>query len=149
MVTENEIREIAENIWGAMLALPIELGEAEAPEYVTGCVDISGGWHGSVAVELSTGLARQVAATLFAMEPGEVTEAEVRDAVGEMANMIGGNVKALMPGSCRLSLPAVASGRADQTRGRLYATAGLVSGFEPARISVFEEESSAVVAQGD
>ena len=65
----------------------------------------------------------------------------MRDAVGELANMVGGNIKALMPGSCQLSLPTVAEGRSEAleaARGRLCAHAGLVSGMEPARVCVFE-----------
>jgi hypothetical protein len=31
----------------------------------------------------------------------------VRDVAGEVANMIGGNLKALLPEPCRLSLPKV------------------------------------------
>jgi CheY-specific phosphatase CheX len=142
VVTEVEIREIAESIWGAMLGLPIEAGSVGASEsWVTGCVTIGGGWSGAVTVELSSGLARQVASALFAMEPAEVTDAEVRDAVGELANMVGGNIKALMPGSCQLSLPAVANGRSEElaaARGRLFAHAELMSGMEPARVCVFE-----------
>jgi len=36
---------------------------------------------------------------------------DVADAVGELVNMIGGNVKSLMPGPSVLSLPVVAAGR--------------------------------------
>jgi chemotaxis protein CheX len=35
---------------------------------------------------------------------------EVRDALGELTNVIGGNVKALFPGPSRISLPTVAVG---------------------------------------
>ena len=35
---------------------------------------------------------------------------DVQDALGEITNMTGGNLKALMPGSCHLSLPAVIDG---------------------------------------
>ncbi len=45
---------------------------------------------------------------MFAMEPDEVSDAEIGDALGEMANIVGGNVKALMPEPSVLSLPQVA-----------------------------------------
>jgi chemotaxis protein CheX len=45
--------------------------------------------------------------------PPEVPEADVRDALGEIANMIAGNVKALLPEPCSISLPAVALGSDD------------------------------------
>jgi len=44
------------------------------------------------------------------VDPADTTPEEVTDALGELANMIGGNVKALLPEPCRISLPAVADG---------------------------------------
>ena len=44
---------------------------------------------------------------MFATESHHEPLDRVRDAVGELANMIGGNVKALLPGPSRLSLPAL------------------------------------------
>lgn len=35
---------------------------------------------------------------------------DIRDALGELANMLAGNVKALLPEPCAISLPAVAFG---------------------------------------
>jgi CheY-specific phosphatase CheX len=34
----------------------------------------------------------------------------MQDALGEITNMTGGNIKALLPGACHLSLPAVVEG---------------------------------------
>jgi chemotaxis protein CheX len=76
-------------------------------------VTISDGWHGSVTVELSHRVALQLTRTmLFLTEADDIADADVADAVGELVNMIGGNVKSLMPGPSRLSLPAVSAGRA-------------------------------------
>src|SRR3546814_11558410 len=40
----------------------------------------------------------------------EITPEDVTDAIGELVNMIGGNVKSLMPEPSILSLPMVAAG---------------------------------------
>ena len=42
-------------------------------------------------------------------EPEALTDAEVRDAWGELVNMVGWNLKALVPPRSRLGLPAVLS----------------------------------------
>ena len=42
-------------------------------------------------------------------EPEALTDAEVRDAWGELVNMVGWNLKALVPPVSRLGLPAVLS----------------------------------------
>ncbi|MCU0705946.1 MAG: chemotaxis protein CheX, partial [Fimbriiglobus sp.] len=46
----------------------------------------------------------------FDTPSAEVTPAELADALGELANMVGGNLKALLPDGCRLSLPSVEPG---------------------------------------
>ena len=43
-----------------------------------------------------------------------MTTADIADALGELANIIGGNVKSLLPEPCALSLPHVLVGRVDQ-----------------------------------
>ena len=47
---------------------------------------------------------------MFGMEPEEPEASDVRDTVGELANMAGGNVKSTLSGSCQLSLPSVTEG---------------------------------------
>lgn len=90
-------------------------GERYAPPYladpagtldVSGSVSVSGGWFGDVVVSCSSVLARNAAAELFAMSSGDVTDPDIRDVVGELANVIGGNVKSVMPGPSVLSLPS-------------------------------------------
>lgn len=76
-------------------------------------VTVSGGWHGVVTVELDEAVAQQLSARMLAIPDGEpVSDGDIADAVGELVNMVGGNVKSLMPGPSVLSLPAVAAGRA-------------------------------------
>jgi chemotaxis protein CheX len=150
MVSDAEVREITLSVWETMLGLSLDDGPpAEAAAYVTGCVRISGGWQGTVTIEMSARLARTAAAALFSMAETNVTEAEVRDAVGELANVIGGNLKALMPGACQLSLPTVVAGRDhafDPARGRMQARSPLACVLEPVRVTVFEETPEALAA---
>ena len=70
-------------------------------------VSISGEWNRVVEVIASPEAARRIAATMFCMEPEEVGESDIEDAVSEVANMIGGNVKGILGGDCELSLPSV------------------------------------------
>ncbi|MEQ1565088.1 MAG: chemotaxis protein CheX [Myxococcota bacterium] len=73
-----------------------------------GLVTISGSWSGQVAFWCSPALARRVAATMFGCAEAEVPEADLCDAVGELANITGGNLKALLEPPSVLSVPAVA-----------------------------------------
>lgn len=111
-----DLTQIASDIWAAILGLELKPNPAtdvHAPDdrVVTGCVQITGDWAGAVTVQCSDRLARRATSLMFAMEEEEVSEEEVSDTIGELANMTGGNVKSLLDGSCQLSLPSVTSGR--------------------------------------
>lgn len=78
------------------------------------CVSVRGPWNGSVVLFCSRSLAKTAAAAMFGIEGGAVEDADARDALGEMTNIIGGNFKCVEttfdaePG--RLSLPVVTDG---------------------------------------
>ncbi len=112
---EQDIREITEAVWSNVLSTSAEVAETEplralAGKVFTGCVQISGAWEGAVTIRCSPVLARTVAATMYELGATEPSGDEVRDALGELTNMVGGNIKALLPGTTHLSLPIVAEG---------------------------------------
>lgn len=76
-----------------------------------GCVQVTGAWEGAVLVFCAEELAGAFAAAMFGTPAQEVTDDEVRDALGELANMVAGNVKAQLPSQTQLSLPTVVRGR--------------------------------------
>lgn len=71
------------------------------------CVRISGGWHGAIVLRCPPELARMAAVAMFGRDPQQVTSAEALDALGELINMAGGNLKALLPPPCYSSLPSL------------------------------------------
>ena len=68
-------------------------------------VSVRGGWNGCVVVSCSAPLARLVTAQLLLTPDAELADDDLCDVVGELANVIGGNVKSVMPGPSVLSLP--------------------------------------------
>jgi chemotaxis protein CheX len=88
----------------------VENPSLERQQGATACVHVTGDWEGSVILEASPQLSRQATAAMFDMPADEVGDDEMADALGELANIVGGSVKGLMPGACRLSLPTVALG---------------------------------------
>ena len=113
---EPELTEITERVWASLVEAPLlprqpgQPGPAVGSRTFTGCVQITGAWEGAVTVHCSVGLAKVLTAAMFMVDPQDTTLEEVTDALGELANMVGGNVKALLPEPCRISLPAVADG---------------------------------------
>jgi chemotaxis protein CheX len=110
--TEDDLRVIAEQVWSSyldtdgsspLLPVPPENGQID----VTASVSVTGAWRGHVLVSCSDAASRNAAAALLGIELDEVTDDDVADALGELANIIGGNVKSLLPEPCALSLPHV------------------------------------------
>jgi chemotaxis protein CheX len=113
---EPEVTEITERVWASLVEVPLlprrpgQPALAPGARTFTGCVQITGAWEGAVTVHCSEALARVLTAAMFMVDVEDTTPEEVADALGELANMVGGNVKALLPEPCRISLPAVADG---------------------------------------
>ena len=107
----DDIREIAVSIWETLFTIPLEdgvLGDGLGDPVVTGCVHIDGSWHGAVMLQYGEGLASLLAGQLFRSE-APVSE-EILDTIGELTNMLAGNIKALLPQPSGISLPTVAIG---------------------------------------
>ncbi len=107
------IVEIAQEVWSSILEDAGELtsvfGFDEKHETaVLAFIEITGNWHGSVRISCSVQAAKHIAAGMFGKSEIDVEDDELSDAVGEFTNIIGGNIKALFPSPCNLSLPGVA-----------------------------------------
>ena len=109
---EEEILEITETTWQSVLgldiaprALPAEMGPVDG--HLTGKVEISGAWTGLVLLHGSRELADAAATVIFSTEAGARSEQDSLDAMYELTNIIGGNIKSLLPEPCQLSLPCV------------------------------------------
>jgi chemotaxis protein CheX len=108
-----DISTIALEVGMAILDMSLVLVDARTerlPDGVTACVHLTGDWEGSVVLEASPQLALDGTATMFDMPAQAIGDEEMADALGELANIVGGGIKGLLPGSCRLSLPTVALG---------------------------------------
>lgn len=115
IIQDEQIDEIVRNVWSSMLELDVVRKDnaSERPEgekSLTACVQITGDWQGTVALDCVDALARTAAAAMFEMEATECEEEDVRDAIGELTNTLAGNIKTMLPGSCALSLPSVTQG---------------------------------------
>ena len=111
MTVDEDIREIAVSIWETLFTSPLEGGAANGAlgdPVVTGCVHIDGSWHGAVMLQYGEKLAGQLAGELFRSDAP--TSEEVLDTIGELTNMLAGNIKALLPQPSGISLPTVAVG---------------------------------------
>ena len=73
-------------------------------------VTVSGAWNGLVVVSVDDVVAHAVTEAMLGVvaDGPALPHEDVVDALGELVNVIGGNIKSLMPGPSKLSLPLVA-----------------------------------------
>jgi chemotaxis protein CheX len=107
-----ELTEIVEQVWASFL--DGELVPVLEPEldkgydgHLVAWVSISGDWSGHLMLVCSENAARTIATDMFQLGADEVSTAEVADALGEIANMVGGSVKGMVGAEAVLSLPQV------------------------------------------
>ncbi len=107
-----DVLALAEEVWRSFVGDEEPLLPSppyDGPVAYAATVTISGEWNGVVTLEFGAGTAEAVSARMLGLD--ETSEADVADAVGELVNMVGGNIKSLMPGPSVLSLPVVSAGR--------------------------------------
>lgn len=107
---ENEIKEYAEFAWSTLnfKITPCSGQSDESSEnLVTANIQISGEWQGVVAMSIEHDLAQQLAGKMFSLKEEQVSDQDINDSVSEMMNIIGGNLKSMLPQPNQLALPIV------------------------------------------
>ncbi len=116
MQTEIEIdmlERIVKSVFITMLDLEVstsEIAVQPAVNRLTSFVQMTGDWNGAVLLECSPRQACLFAGRILSMDPPGTVDDDVRDALGELANVIGGNMKCGMSAGIRLSMPTVMEG---------------------------------------
>ncbi len=149
-VNENDLAEMVEQVWESYLdpeginPLIPTYDENQTSE-VHSSVSITGSWNGHVVYASSTTAARRAAAAFLAMDASEVSEEDVSDVLGELANIVGGNVKAMLPPGAQLSLPQVMLAPEATSRypnaERITGVYGMWEG-EPVSVSMWQSRSA-------
>jgi hypothetical protein len=111
LIDEATVESIAGEAWIALVGedevlvpVPGDLPE----DTLSAWVDVVGPWTGSVVLTTGRQTAAELTRALLGDTAPELLEHEdVADAFGEIANVVGGNVKAALPGPSGLSLPDV------------------------------------------
>jgi chemotaxis protein CheX len=145
-VSADDLAEMVEQVWMSYLdpegvSPLIPTYDEDQPSEVHSSVSITGSWTGHVVYASSNVAARRAAAAFLAMEADEVSPEDLSDVLGELANIVGGNVKAMLPPGCFLSLPQVVMAPESTTRYpnaiRISGVYGLWEG-EPVNVSMWQ-----------
>jgi chemotaxis protein CheX len=108
------LAQIVESVFMTMMSLDVSPSDASwnpAGDRLTSFVHLTGDWNGAVLLDCNPRQACQFAGRILSMDPPDMVDDDVRDVLGELANMIGGNMKCCMPTGVRLSMPTVMEGR--------------------------------------
>jgi chemotaxis protein CheX len=98
---------------------------------ITGMVGFAGTYSGVISIHCPVELALKITSSMLGMECDEVNE-DLNDAIGEIANMLGGSVKQVLSKGgldVKLSIPTVISGE-DYTVNSLSDTDCVVIPFK-------------------
>lgn len=112
-ILAGELAQIVESVFAAMLNLDVhECGTPWFPggERLTAVLHMAGDWNGAVLLECDRRQACQFASRFLSTFPQDSVDDVVRDVLGELVNMIGGNMKCVLTPGIRLSMPSVVDG---------------------------------------
>lgn len=112
-INENQIAKVTEDIWSSVLNLEVKM----VPEIsgtdrkrVASFIQVMGAWEGSVILDCTEDLSKLFASKMFSIPVDEIGNEEILDALGELVNILAGNIRAFLPQPSQLSLPAAIDG---------------------------------------
>jgi|GEM_PF-2423129 len=97
--------DIVSGVMQTTVGVPCNASSGGSEPELGSSVGILGGWDGTVTISVSKALADTVASRMFMVAAGESSEADLRDAVGELANQVAGAIKSMVPTPSKLLLP--------------------------------------------
>ena len=117
MDIKDKIIETTKEIFSSMVMMEINVKEVmddHGPlhDTITGMIGLAGTHKGVLAVHVPYKVAMAITSSFLMMDIEEINE-DVHDAIGEIANMLGGNVKTILSEKGRdidLSLPSTIAG---------------------------------------
>jgi len=112
-ITDDQIVRVTKDVWTTVLSLDVKtLNEDTGTDQkrVASFVQIMGTWEGSIILDCTPHLSKLFASKMFSMPLDEIQDEEILDALGELINIVAGNLRAFLPQPCQLSLPAVVDG---------------------------------------
>lgn len=117
MDIQDKLIESTKEIFSSMVMMEISVKEVAKEQgalhdTITGMIGLAGTHKGVLAVHIPYTVAMKITSSFLMMDVTEIND-DVHDAIGEIANMLGGNVKTILSENGRdidLSLPSTIAG---------------------------------------
>jgi CheY-specific phosphatase CheX len=110
MTSDRQFETVVMGVFRTLLDIavhPIDCAWQADADLVTATVELSGTVDAALLVETDRSQARMIAARLLDVDSVQVVDDDVRDGFGELANVIGGNLKETLAPDATLSPPWV------------------------------------------
>lgn len=105
------------DIFDTMLSMkmePLETSSELEGHHIVGSVSFAGEIMGNIKIDVTREFGRLMAAEMLGMDVDELDDEEdVHDVIGEVSNMVGGDLKSRLCDAgfpCELSIPSITSG---------------------------------------
>lgn len=109
---EDAIR-VVQDVFRTMLGIEVEPVVVIWPpeeDLINVTIHYAGAWKGALLLECTREQACAFTGRLLGVTPPDEVNDDVRDAIGELANMIAGNLKPVLPPGVALSMPTLVEG---------------------------------------
>jgi chemotaxis protein CheX len=109
----NILVQTVEDVFRTMMDVevsPSETSLSSSHGQLRSAVHVSGTWNGALLLECDRQQACRFAGRLLSMDPPEAVTPLVCDVLGELTNMIGGNMKSAVAMGLSMSTPSVSDG---------------------------------------
>lgn len=112
------LRGATQEVFDTMLSMALVEAQTNAfaeTSRIVGSVSLAGSVSGTVNIHVGNTFACLITANMLGMELDEIdSDEEIHDVIGELSNMIGGDLKSRLCDAgfeCQLSIPSITSGK--------------------------------------
>jgi len=149
---QRDLEAVAGAVFTTMMGVDVCPSEAHCPEtsgLLTAGVYLTGEWQGAIFIHCYPPQACDFAGRFLGLPPPAAVDDDVRDVMGELANMVAGNLKCTFSPGIRVSIPSVTDGPGYSLRvcgGRIVCQTGFDTAGGPVWITLIDTAETPVSA---
>lgn len=141
LIDEATLSETVTFVWETFVGTEIHEGPpADFDDVHSAAISIGGPWTATIIVSMGHELVGRYTSALLEIAVDELATEDIRDALGELVNVVGGNIKGLLDddGQSTLSLPVVSRQTPQVAGSHLSITSSFVADGLPMRWEIHE-----------
>ena len=113
LINKDDLLEIVNSVWSMTVEVDLILCDTANAKpdvdsnFICAWIEMNGDNHGGLLLNCQESLVKHAASVMFEVEPELLGEDAMDDTFAELANMISGSLKALLPPTIALDQPVV------------------------------------------